>query len=332
VEVAGVTKTFRAATSWRQMGRGSPRITALDDIDFQVRRGEIFGLLGPNGAGKTTMVKILAGLVLPDQGSARVEGHDVRDSHVDLRRIVGVVYGDERSFQWRISVRDNLRFFARLYGMSRSAADRRITELLHLVGLEHAEDRRLLAFSSGMRQRAAIARGLLHDPQVVLMDEPSRMLDPVGAHDLQLLVRDRVAGEGRTVLLTTNNMSEAEALCDRLMLVKDGRRILTGSIDELRAAVRPDLTYRLRVSGSEPDRTLLWSIDGVNAVDLSLAGRDVWALEVTIEREGSALPAVIRGVLDGGGNVLACTQQEIGLDQVFRDVVREDPTRVSAHA
>ena len=163
VEARDVRKCFRRVQGLSKTFRRPEFDVALGGIDISIAEGEIFGLLGPNGAGKTTLIKILCGLIIADEGEVRIAGHDLSEGK-EARRSIGVVYGDERSFHWRLSVRENLRFFARLYGMPKQTVDGRIDELLSVVGLAHAADKKMLGFSSGMKQRASIARGLLHDP------------------------------------------------------------------------------------------------------------------------------------------------------------------------
>jgi len=215
--------------------------------------------------------------------------------------------------------------------MPRAQADARIDELLDLVGLEHAADRRMLGFSSGMKQRASIARGLLHDPMVLLMDEPTRMLDPIGSFELHALIRDRIAASGRTVLVATNLMAEAETLCDRLLLIDQGRPVLTGTVPEFRAALRPETVYRFLVEGPIDD-----ALDPVRALagvhDLHLGSRSADAGEIVVTFDGrvSVLPAIIRMLVDADLEIVSCHKEEVSLDQVFRSVVSRRPE--PAHA
>jgi ABC-2 type transport system ATP-binding protein len=323
VDVRDVRKSFRRVRSLRDTFRRPVFDVALAGIDLSVAEGEIFGLLGPNGAGKTTLIKILCGLVIADHGDVRIAGRDVSEGPA-ARRAIGVVYGDERSFHWRLSVRDNLRFFARLYHLSRQETEARIDELISLVGLEYAADRRMLGFSSGMKQRASIARGLLHNPAVVLMDEPTRMLDPIGAFELHSLIRDRIAAEGRTVLVATNVMSEAETLCDRLLLIDRGRPVLSGTVGEFRAAFSQATVYRFLLEG--PIDSALVAVAAIPGVtDTQCRGRRSSAVDfvVTFDGQVSALPAIIRVLVDANIEIVSCVKEEVSLDQVFRAVVIE---------
>ena len=325
LEVVGIHKAFRRSSGWRDAFRSPQRVPALRGVDFVIRPGEIFGLLGPNGAGKTTLVKIISGLVLPDEGTVLVGGADRTRDERASRGTIGVVYGDERTFNWRLTVRDNLMFYAQLYSIPSDVGRRRIEHLLRLVGLEDAGDRRMMAFSSGMRQRAAIARGLLHDPAVVLMDEPTRTLDPVGSHTLHELVRRRIADEGRTVLVATNIMSEAEALCHRLMLLHGGVAVLEGTVAEIRARYRPGALYHFLVTGDEgAEPACVQALPGVLNVEAVAAGAGAWELAVLLAEPGFSLPTVIRALLDCGLDIASVAHQEPSLDEIFRTVVARE--------
>src|SRR5262245_25902530 len=176
-------------------------IEAVRGVSFEIAEGELFGLLGPNGAGKTTTIKMLITLLIPTSGQARVLGLDVvKDAH-EVRKRVGYVFGGDRGLYERLSALDNLRYFAELYGVPPKAQKRRIHELLELVGLAGREKERVEGYSRGMRQRLHIARGLLHDPHVLFLDEPTIGLDPIGARELRSLVATLVAEQRKTVLL-----------------------------------------------------------------------------------------------------------------------------------
>ncbi|MBM2621666.1 ABC transporter ATP-binding protein [Actinoplanes sp. LDG1-06] len=202
-------------------------------MTFTVGRGELFGLLGPNGAGKTTTIKLLNTLLIPTSGSARVCGFDVESQTREVRRRIGYVFGGDRGLYDRLSALDNLRYFAELYGVAPRDQKRRIAELLDLVGLAGREGERVEGYSRGMRQRLHIARGLLHSPDVLFLDEPSIGVDPVAARELRRTVAD-LAATGTTVLLTTHYMAEADELCDRIAVIADGRIQALGTPAELR--------------------------------------------------------------------------------------------------
>jgi ABC-2 type transport system ATP-binding protein len=216
-------------------------VRALTDVSCEVRPGEFFGLLGENGAGKTTLFKILATLVIPDAGSATVSGHDVLLAPARVREVLAPVIADERSLNWRLSGRENMRLFASLHGLRGAGALRRIDELLALVNLVDSADRLVSGFSSGMKQRLLVARTLLARPSVLLLDEPTRSLDPISARSFRRFLREDVAlAQGCTVLLATHNAEEAFELCDRVGVLHKGRLVATGQTSELAREVGED--------------------------------------------------------------------------------------------
>jgi ABC-2 type transport system ATP-binding protein len=213
IECVGVQKTFVKQRSLKTLVtrpfERAERVHALRGVDLAVRSGEIFGLLGPNGAGKTTLIKIFCCLVLPDEGKALVRGIETIHEN-QVKPSIGLVQTDERSFYWRLSARENLRFFARLYDVPSARIESRVQELLARVKMADDADRPFSGYSSGMKQRIAIARALLHDPPVLFMDEPTRSLDPAGAQELRDFIRhDMQQRDGKTILIATHDMREA---------------------------------------------------------------------------------------------------------------------------
>ncbi len=199
-------------------------ITALNGLSFTIYEGEIFGLLGPNGAGKTTTIQIIAGLLLPDSGHVEVAGVDAIRNPDLVKRIVGVVSGgNPRQLYNKLTAYENLEYFGRLYGIPERDLKLRIEELLELVKLGDRADEEIEKFSAGMKQRLLIARGLLHDPDVLLLDEPTVGLDPKSSRELRKLIRDEIGKrEGKAILLTTHEMNVAEELSDRIAIINKG--------------------------------------------------------------------------------------------------------------
>ena len=323
IETQDLRKSFPRQSGWR--GLFSPeRRTALDGVTLRVNRGEVCGILGPNGAGKTTLMKILATLVRPTSGRALVNGLDVVRYSTEVRRSIGIAYGDERTFFWRLSVRENLRFYAALYRIPPSQIQRRVDELLEMVGLSEAADLRMYSFSTGMKQRAAIARGLLTRPEILLMDEPTRSLDPVTAYDLRRLIRRDLLADGRrSVLLATNNMQEAEELCDRLILINKGLVQLMGTVEDLRRSISGHDRYILLVGEiGRMELTSLRSVPGVISVSHECVEDGRWRVELSTERHSEAVPRAVRCIVEAGGSVWSCAAQEPTLDDVFRLTLR----------
>ncbi|MBU7016292.1 MAG: ABC transporter ATP-binding protein, partial [Theionarchaea archaeon] len=196
-------------------------IEAVKDISFSVDFGELFVMVGPNGAGKTTTMKILTTLLLPTSGHVSVLGLDVTEQSRKLKKRIGFVFGGERGLYWRLSGKDNLKYFATLYGIPAHVSRERIANLMDTVGLTERQNSRVEEYSRGMKQRLHIARGLLNDPEVLFLDEPTLGLDPVAAREIRKMIKD-IVEEGTTVFMTTHYMFEADELADRVAVLKRG--------------------------------------------------------------------------------------------------------------
>ncbi len=211
---------------------------ALDKVNLEIRPGELFGLLGPNGSGKTTTIKCLSTILIPDEGRAIVNGFDVRKETSMVRASLGMVVGGERTLYWKLTARDNLMYFASLYKMKKAYAKKRIEELLDVFQLSDRADERLEDYSTGMRQKIAIARALLHDPPILLLDEPTLGLDPGFARQIRSQIRELSEKYGKTVLLTTHYMDEADQLCDRVAFINSGKIVAVDTPTRLKAMVK----------------------------------------------------------------------------------------------
>ena len=211
---------------------------ALNKVSIRIRPGELFGLLGPNGSGKTTMIKCLSTILIPDEGTAIVNGFDTSKETSMVRASLGMVVGGERTLYWKLTARDNLTYFASLYKMERKHAKKRIEELLEAFHLADRADERLEDYSTGMRQKVAIARALLHDPPILLLDEPTLGLDPNFARQIRILIKELSEKHGKTVLLTTHYMDEADQLCDRVAFINKGNIVAVDTPNRLKARVK----------------------------------------------------------------------------------------------
>lgn len=211
-------------------------VEAVRGIGFSVRPGEVFGLLGHNGAGKTTTIRMLTGRTPPTAGTASVGGHDIVTAREDARAVLNLVFEDQNLYE-RLTGRDNLKLFGDLYG----APPERTDELLERVGIAHAAGRKVKTYSTGMKQRLLLARGLINDPQVLFLDEPTRGLDPMSARNLRGIVRE-LSAQGTTVVLTTHDMTEADELCHRVAFLAEGEIIALDTPRELKLRLQDDPT------------------------------------------------------------------------------------------
>lgn len=208
-------------------------VNAVNDISFEVKKGEIFGLLGPNGAGKTTIIKVMTTLLAPSSGEVKILGYDSFGEERYIRPRINFIFGGERSLYWRLSAKDNLQFFCDQYLVPKSKQSQIIDTLLDRVGLLEEKNRKVENFSKGMKQRLQIARSLINDPEIIFLDEPSIGLDPVGARDLKKIVR-QLSDSGKTVVLTTHYMPEADELCDRIAIIDKGKLVEVESTKNLK--------------------------------------------------------------------------------------------------
>jgi ABC-2 type transport system ATP-binding protein len=295
IEASELRRTYRTTTG--VIRRRALAVEAVRGVSFAVEPGELFGLLGPNGAGKTTTIKMLITLLLPTSGTARVLGLDVVREAREVRRRIGYVFGGERGLYERLSALDNLRYFAELYGVPPREQRRRIGELLELVGLTGRERERVEGYSRGMRQRLHIARGLLHDPEVVFLDEPTIGVDPVGARDLRATIGGLVAG-GKTVLLTTHYMFEADELCDRIAVIARGEIVAEGTPRQLKDRVAEGNVVEVEVFGAAGERVeAVRALDGV--VGVAVEEREQAQVLVVQTDAGQELTHAILSQLDG---------------------------------
>jgi ABC-2 type transport system ATP-binding protein len=259
IETHDLTKRFalqKGFTDFLMHPFGKDAITAIEKVNIKIGKGELFGILGPNGAGKTTLIKLLCTLILPTEGTAYVNGYNIAEDSGKVRESTGFITADERSFYWRLTGRQNLKFFASLHNFYSRDAQKKVDELLNIVGLKNRADDKFLSYSAGMKQRMAIARGLLNDPEVVFMDEPTKGLDPGAAQNLRGFIKERIVKEqGKTVFLSTHHLGEAEQLCDRIAIIDEGEIRVIGSPEELKIELdKPNSTFNdvfLHYTGKE---------------------------------------------------------------------------------
>jgi ABC-2 type transport system ATP-binding protein len=295
VEVDHLKRIFK--TNIGVIRRKIKEVVAVEDISFEIETGELFGLLGPNGAGKTTTVKMLTTLLIPTDGTARVFGKDVVKEANKIRSQIGFIFGGERGLYWRLSGIDNLRYFATLYQVDPEISKKRIPYLLELVGLKDRGNEKVEGYSRGMKQRLHIARTLLHDPEVLFLDEPTIGLDPVGARETRQVIRN-LQSEKKTILLTTHYMFEADALCQRIAVINHGKIIALDTPEALKKHVQDLSVIEIEVFGVTQE--VLKRLRSMAFVDLvSVENRDQkQALRVQSSRGSEAVQDLLAAMND----------------------------------
>ena len=334
VVMRGVTKSFRADRGlWRRL-RGRPGTAprpVLDSVSLTVQRGEIFGLVGANGAGKTTLLKILSTVLLPEHGSVVVDGIDALAHPAQVRTRLAVVPADERALFWRISATENVRLFASMYGLRGAERDDAVRQALLLVGLGDVGQQQVGSFSSGMRQRTLIARALVTRPPILILDEPTRSLDPVTARELRRFIRDVLCNAlGATILLATHSTEEAMQLCDRAALLVRGRIVATDTLQNLQAAVG-GARVRVRVDAAHEARAralLHLPVDVISA-----AADGMVTLDATLPDLVHA-PVVVEALVRAGVRVAEFAPIALSLADLLESVgvPRQQPDEALRHA
>jgi ABC-2 type transport system ATP-binding protein len=307
IDARDVTKTFRAGWTRRRVTH------ALRGVTLQVPRGSIFGLLGPNGAGKTTLLSILTTLLLPDAGSVRVLGHDAIREAARIRRRLNMSTGNA-SFLWSLRTEEIIAFYARLYGLSGRALARRVDDLVELCELGEYRRAMYNELSTGIKQRLALAKSLVNDPELLFLDEPTLGLDP----DVSVRVRERVATlrreRGMTIVLTTHYMREAEELCDEIAFIKSGLILARGTSADLKRqiAIGDVITFRL-------DSPARWLAEAPGVLRYAESdGR----IECTVDDADKRLPELLRALLAEGVGVRDARVSEPELEEVFVELAR----------
>jgi ABC-2 type transport system ATP-binding protein len=307
IEAEDLQKTYVERRLWRVRRT----VRALESVSFSIERGRMVVLLGPNGAGKTTTVRILSTLLLPDGGTARVMGHDVVRETKEVRKVIGVMLDPEKGHFGRLTGLENLIFYGVLHGLTRSEARSRAVRLLEEFGLGEARDRPVEGYSKGMKARLAICRVLIHDPEVLILDEPTAGLDPISARE----VRERLKGlrsEGRTVLVTTHNLWEAEELSDSLIVLNRGKVVAEGSPEEVKRAFGLSWSVELEVSGDVKGLRLGWETE----VGVSERGRTLLRVQIR-EDPAELVPVILSELRSKGVQVLSVSVREPTLEEAF---------------
>ncbi len=289
----------------------------VNGLDLNVGKGEIFGFLGPNGAGKTTTMKMLLGLVQPTSGTGKVAGFDIIHQVLDVRKHCGVL-PDPAGFYDNLNARQNLKFYGSLYGLDERDLKTRVEATLDLVGLKDAKDKKIGKFSKGMRQRFGVAQAIVHDPQVLMFDEPTAGIDPQGAEDFRVLMR-QLKEKGKTIFLTSHVMPEVEAICDRIGIIINGEMKICGNVNELVDQYSKRQGYQLKLRVKELDegavRNSLKSIASIHSI-----GKNDGFFVINAKEDVSE--DVSRSIMREKGVITELDSYRPSLNEIFLDVTR----------
>src|SRR5690348_1681052 len=321
VEVNGLTKVFEKGrrTIWQRLRREPDKreqFVAVNGIDLRVERGEIFGVLGPNGAGKTTTLRMLATLLEPTSGDVRILGIDVKTHPREIRANLGAMLSGERSLYWKLTARENLEYYAALYHVPPKEQRSRIDAALVAVKLMDRADDYVERYSTGMRQRLALARALLPDPPLVILDEPTVGLDPQAARDLRDRVRE-LKRQGRTVLLTTHYMEEADQLCDRVAIIDHGKIVALDTPAALKRTVRAEEIVRLDIGVAGDGAAIVERLGRAGTVARSERHNGTLSLTVHCASARELVPAAFDAAHAAGATVQHVEVVPVTLEDVF---------------
>lgn len=294
-------------------------LVAVNDVTLNVGHGEIVGLLGHNGAGKTTLIRVINGLLPPDTGTIRVLGRDPLTEGQLVRRSTGVLT-EYPALDEYLSPVENLSVYAAINGVPPRVATERIDRLTHQLGLYDKRDVTARDLSAGLKQRVALARAMVHDPGILLLDEPTTNMDPVAARAVRELIQEAAHTRGRTVLLSTHNLSEAESLCDRIGIMRDGRLLSFGSPGQLRRSLGESRTVRI-----ETDEAHLDTIKGALEGQAAVRQTDVASVEIV---GGAGVPALVAMLVGAGVDIYAVWPVEPTLEDLYLHLHDEAPAKV----
>ena len=302
----------------REFDSKEGKVTALDGVNLQVRKGEIFGVLGPNGAGKTTIIRILSTLLLPSEGKAAVMGFDVEKEPEKIRAVINMASGAERAGYDFISARGNLWFFSQLYGIPSEEAHRRINELSDMLGLQSYLDRKFYALSTGYKQRVTLVRAFINDPKVVFLDEPTIGLDVMTALSIREYILKQAREHGRTILLATHNMAEVDAICNRVAIIDKGKILACDTPAALKRSLgAPSLVLEVSPVPAPGSLEPLVKLEGVKGYTSSVdEERGVSRIQVVVDGDGPA-QSVIDSIRKSGMTVVSNWRQQATLEEVF---------------
>lgn len=309
IEVEGLTKVFNSHT-------------AVDSLNFEVEEGEVFGLLGPNGAGKTTTVRMLACLISPSGGSAKVGGYKIGEHPLKVRQTVGILTENPSLYE-RLTAYENMDFFAEAYSLSDpQEKSNRIRELLEFFNLWERRNDKVATFSKGMKQKLAIARALVHKPPVLFLDEPTAGLDPEASKEVRDLMEMLSRREKHTILLCTHHLEDAEKLCNRVMIINRGKSVIVGTPDQLREKIAGKPTVQITLKKLNPE--IIEAVKKVNQVRQVNTGKSASSLIITLDDAQSGTPEVVRKIVEAKGLVLGVNILRPSLEEAYLKLMKEE--------
>jgi ABC-2 type transport system ATP-binding protein len=327
IETINLTKVFKSKIPEPgHFKRKTVVVNAIDDLNLQVKSGELFGLLGPNGAGKTTLVKMLCTLLPPDRGTALINGYDIVKEQMKVKQSLGTLFSvGERGFFWRLNGYRNLEFFASIYNVPRQKRHERILEVLKLVGLENNTFQLYQKFSGGMKRKLALARTLLPDPPVIMLDEPTTGLDAISSRAIRDFVQHTVKETGKTVLYTTHYIEEAAQICTKIGILNQGRIVAYDTPEALKAKIKRDEQINLTVEDmSQAQVEKMRTLQGVinvteKTVEAPLAGQT----ELFIRLENvDQLPSVFDFLFEQKIKLVNFKREEPSLEDAFIELTK----------
>lgn len=303
IDVVGLTKKFND-------------ITAVEKITFQVKDGEIFGLLGPNGAGKTSTLRMLCCLISKTDGEAHISGYDTsnKEDSLKIRKIIGIVPENVGLYE-ELSTYRNLDFYGRVYHLSEAKRKERIEKYIDFLGLSDQRDRPVVTLSKGMKQKVAIARAIIHDPQVLFLDEPTANLDPEAAKTVRDFIL-QFKKEGKTILLNTHNLDEAQRICDKIGILKT-KLLALGSPDELKRSLQTNKTV---IVLGEINENIIAAVRNSTSSNIEIDGNK---LTIDVKDSQNENPILIRAITAAGGNIESVNQLTLSMEDVYLRIVRE---------
>ena len=315
IEIRNLSKIYTAKERKGIFRGKKKKIKALKNINLDIYKGEIFGLLGPNGAGKTTLIKCLTTLLLPTEGTVRINGYDLIKDENSVRASIGCMLMGERGLYWKLTGKENLEFFAALYHVPRKIRKQRIKEIVELLNLEDIIERPVESYSSGQKMKLAFAKSLINKAPVIFLDEPTNTLDVYSARELRSIVKD-LNKKGHTIVYTTHQMSEAEELCDRVAIIDRGEIIALGTINDLKNSIKKESVIKIEGIIKEETYNIIKNLKITKKAAIS-SSNGFSKLTIVTENARRALPEIIKILLENDSTIQYISPEEITLEDVF---------------